>query len=80
MNALTPTALRDVLNRTGVVLSKRFGQNFLVDGNVLASMASLFPSDKNVVFVEVGAGALALTGILAAVSYTHLTLPTIYSV
>jgi len=65
MNTLTPTALRDLLSRTGVVLSKRLGQNFLVDGNVLASMASLFPSDENVVFVEVGAGALALTGILA---------------
>ncbi len=65
MKALTQTALRDLLNRKGVVLSKRFGQNFLVDGNVLASMTSLFPSGDNVVFVEVGAGALALTGILA---------------
>ncbi|MCX6096884.1 MAG: 16S rRNA (adenine(1518)-N(6)/adenine(1519)-N(6))-dimethyltransferase, partial [Caldiserica bacterium] len=65
MNALTQTALRDLLDRTGVVLSKRFGQNFLVDGNVLVSMTSLFPSGDNVVFVEVGAGALALTGILA---------------
>lgn len=65
MNALTQTALRDLLDRTGVVPSKRFGQNFLVDGNVLVSMTSLFPSGDNVVFVEVGAGALALTGILA---------------
>ena len=65
MNTLTPTALRDVLRQTGVVLSKRLGQNFLVDGNVLASMASVFPSGENVVFVEIGAGALALTGILA---------------
>ncbi|MCX6084226.1 MAG: 16S rRNA (adenine(1518)-N(6)/adenine(1519)-N(6))-dimethyltransferase RsmA [Caldiserica bacterium] len=65
MNTLTPTALRDLLKRTGVVLSKRFGQNFLVDGNVLASMAPHFPSGENVVFVEVGAGALALTGVLA---------------
>jgi len=65
MNTLTPTTLRDVLRQTGVVLSKRLGQNFLVDGNVLASMASVFPSGENVVFVEIGAGALALTGILA---------------
>lgn len=65
MNTLTPTSLRDLLKHTGVVLSKRFGQNFLVDGNVLASMASLFPSGENLVFIEVGAGALALTGILA---------------
>jgi 16S rRNA (adenine1518-N6/adenine1519-N6)-dimethyltransferase len=65
MNTLTPTALRDLLKRTGVVLSKRFGQNFLVDGNVLAAMTSLFPSGEAVVFIEIGAGALALTGILA---------------
>ena len=65
MKALAPTQLRDLLGRTGIVLSKRFGQNFLVDGNALASMASLFPSGKDVVFVEIGAGALALTGILA---------------
>jgi len=65
MNTLTPTALRDLLKRTGVVLSKRFGQNFLVDGNVLAAMTSLFPSGETVVFIEIGAGALALTGILA---------------
>ncbi|MEN6387516.1 MAG: 16S rRNA (adenine(1518)-N(6)/adenine(1519)-N(6))-dimethyltransferase RsmA [Candidatus Cryosericum sp.] len=65
MKALAPTQLRDVLGRTGIVLSKRFGQNFLVDRNALASMASLFPSGKDVVFVEIGAGALALTGILA---------------
>ena len=65
MNTLTPTALHDLLKRTGVVLSKRYGQNFLVDGNVLAAMTELFPSGENLVFVEVGAGALALTGILA---------------
>ncbi len=65
MNTLTPTALRGLLDQTGVVLSKRLGQNFLIDGNVLASMASHFPSDRNVVFIEIGAGALALTGILA---------------
>ncbi len=64
MDALTPTALRDLLSRTGVILSKRFGQNFLVDRNVLASMSSCIPSGENVVFVEVGAGALALTRVL----------------
>jgi len=53
MKALAPTQLRDVLGRTGIVLSKRFGQNFLVDRNALASMASLFPSGKDIVFVEI---------------------------
>jgi len=65
MKVLTPTDLRDLLGHTGIVLSKRFGQNFLVDRNVLESMGSLFPSGSNIVFVEIGAGALALTGILA---------------
>jgi 16S rRNA (adenine1518-N6/adenine1519-N6)-dimethyltransferase len=64
IDALTPTALRDLLSRTGIILSKRFGQNFLVDRNVLASMSAYIPSGENVVFVEIGAGALALTGLL----------------
>lgn len=66
MDALTPTALRDLLSRTGVILSKRFGQNFLIDRNVLASMSTSIPSGENIVFVEIGAGALALTRVLEA--------------
>jgi len=64
VDALTPTALRDLLSRTGVILSKRFGQNFLVDRNVLASMSACIPSGNDFVFVEIGAGALALTSVL----------------
>lgn len=65
MKVLTPSELRDLLGRTGIVLSKRFGQNFLVDRNVLESMASLFPAGADIVFMEIGAGGLALTGLLA---------------
>lgn len=65
MDALTPTALRDLLAQTGVVLSKKFGQNFLVDRNVLASMSACIPSGADLVFVEIGAGALALTRVLS---------------
>jgi 16S rRNA (adenine1518-N6/adenine1519-N6)-dimethyltransferase len=64
VDALTPTALRDLLSRTGVILSKRFGQNFLVDRNVLASMSTYIPTGEDIVFVEIGAGALALTSVL----------------
>jgi 16S rRNA (adenine1518-N6/adenine1519-N6)-dimethyltransferase len=64
VDILTPTALRDLLARTGVVLSKRFGQNFLIDRNILESMASYVPRGEDVVFVEIGAGALALTSVL----------------
>ncbi len=66
MDALTPTALLEVLSRYGVTLSKRFGQNFLVDRNALLSLAAEIPAGDDITFIEIGAGALALTRALAA--------------
>ncbi|MGB9666573.1 MAG: 16S rRNA (adenine(1518)-N(6)/adenine(1519)-N(6))-dimethyltransferase RsmA [Candidatus Cryosericum sp.] len=65
VKVLSPSQLRDLLGRRGIVLSKRFGQNFLIDANVLSAIAGLVPSGENMVFIEIGAGALALTGPLA---------------
>ncbi len=66
MKELTPTMLRDLLSQNGIILSRRFGQNFLIDRNILAAMADCLPEGKDIVFVEIGAGALALTAILAS--------------
>lgn len=66
MDALTPTALREVLSQHGVTLSKRFGQNFLVDRNALLSLAAEIPTGDDITFIEIGTGALALTRALAA--------------
>ena len=66
VDLLTSTELRDLLSQQHIVLSKRFGQNFLIDRNVLTGIASHLPAGDGIVFIEIGAGALALTTTLAA--------------
>lgn len=65
MTELTPACLRDLLAQNGITLSKRFGQNFLIDRNVLAALGKCLPEGDEIVFLEIGAGALALTALLA---------------
>jgi 16S rRNA (adenine1518-N6/adenine1519-N6)-dimethyltransferase len=66
VDLLTSTELRDLLAQQHVILSKRFGQNFLIDRASLAGIASHLPAGESIVFIEIGAGALALTGTLAS--------------
>ena len=50
---------------------KRFGQNFLTDDGIIDGIVSAIDPRPGQSMVEIGPGA---------VSYTHLTLPTICSV
>ena len=51
------------------------------EAQVIATVAEIFRSDSAGVLVGIGDdGAVVKTSPLSAVSYTHLTLPTIYSV
>lgn len=61
----SPTVLRDLLGRHGVRLRKGLGQNFLVDGNVLARIVDLAGPRADETAVEVGAGVGTLTCALA---------------
>lgn len=56
MTELTPACLRDLLAQNGITLSKRFGQNFLIDRNVLAALGKCLPEGDEIVFLEIGAG------------------------
>ena len=60
--------VKDVLAVNGFSFNKRFGQNFLTDGNLLSAIvadAGVTPRD---VVLEIGAGAGTLTAALAAVA------------
>ena len=59
---------------------KRFGQNFINDEVLLGDLVDLIKVKKNDDFLEIGPGSGNLTSLIVSVSYTHLTLPTIYSV
>lgn len=61
-----PSVIVEILRKKGIGLSRRYGQHFLIDGNILARIvetADLQPDDT--VF-EVGAGAGTLTEELCA--------------
>ena len=66
---LSPTVTRELLKQLEHFPKKKLGQNFLIDGNIVRKSIELAELDADSCVVEIG-----------PVSYTHLTLPTIYSV
>ena len=66
MTAITPSGLSDLLTRHGIKPSRRLGQHFLTDGNLVKKMvkaAQVGPTDR---VLEVGAGVGNLTCALAS--------------
>jgi 16S rRNA (adenine1518-N6/adenine1519-N6)-dimethyltransferase len=57
----TKSGLRALLDAHHLVLSKRYGQNFLVDPETLAALGAFIPAREDTMFIEIGTGALALT-------------------
>ena len=58
--------IRDVLARHGFSFKKKFGQNFLTDGNLLDAIVRDAGADRETAVLEIGAGAGALTRALSA--------------
>ena len=59
-------SLKEILVNNGFRFNKKYGQNFISDGNLLASIVSLSSVTGNDVVVEIGAGAGTLTREIAA--------------
>ena len=57
--------LKDVLQKHGFAFKKQFGQNFISDSNLLASIVDASGIDEDTVVVEIGCGAGTLTRALA---------------
>jgi 16S rRNA (adenine1518-N6/adenine1519-N6)-dimethyltransferase len=66
--------LRPLLERHGIVLTKRFGQNFLVDGNHLRRVVDTAQVVASDALIEVGPGAGSLTRLLAETGATVTTI------
>lgn len=60
----TPTQTNELLNRLGHMPSKKLGQNFLVDANIVRKSLELADVRAGDVVVEVGPGLGTLTGAL----------------
>ena len=56
---------KDILNDNNFTFKKRFGQNFLLDQNILNNIVKLADITKDTLVIEVGVGAGALTKKLA---------------
>lgn len=52
---------KEVLNKNNFVFKKKFGQNFLLDNNILNNIVNLGIITEKTLVIEVGVGAAALT-------------------
>ena len=57
--------MTDVLNANGFKFSKKFGQNFIVDENIINNIINKSMIDKDTLVIEIGPGAGSLTYKLA---------------
>ena len=55
----------EILNRYGLFAKKKFGQNFLIDNNIVKKIVSTANIDKETGVIEIGPGIGAMTEILA---------------
>ncbi len=66
MNRLyQPAVVKELLREVDFKFSKRFGQNFLIDGNIIRKIVDVSEIDENSTVVEIGTGIGTLTEELA---------------
>ena len=61
----TVNKTKEILEANGFFMKKKFGQNFLIDQNILSSIVSKSEINKNVNVIEIGPGIGCLTQELA---------------
>ena len=61
----SPKKMQDLLDRNEFRLKKQFGQNFIVDENIINNIIASSELDKDIMVIEIGPGAGSLTYKLA---------------
>ncbi len=61
----TPAVLKQIFSRKGIAPNKRFGQNFLIDQNILLCIPGIADLKEYDVILEIGTGTGGLTRLLA---------------
>ena len=64
----SPKKMQEILEKNNFFLKKKFGQNFIVDENIINSIISKSLIDKDTLVIEIGPGAGSLTYKLAQCS------------
>lgn len=62
----SPKVMKDILDKYGFKFSKRLGQNFLIDGNIINKIADVAELDENSGVLEIGPGFGTLTQVLCS--------------
>ena len=57
----SPKKMQEMLERNGFNLKKKFGQNFIVDENIINGIINKSEIDKDTLVIEIGPGAGSLT-------------------
>lgn len=57
----SPKKMKELLEKNGFALKKKFGQNFIIDENLINSIIDKSKIDKDTLVIEVGPGAGSLT-------------------
>ena len=61
----SPKKMQELLNEKQFTFKKKFGQNFIVDENIIKSIVTKANIDKDTLVIEIGPGAGSLTSVLA---------------
>lgn len=61
----SPKKMNDILEQNNFNFKKKFGQNFIVDENIINSIVTKSAIDKEILVIEIGPGAGSLTAKLA---------------
>ena len=64
----SPKKMQDLLDKNEFRLKKQFGQNFIVDENIINNIITKAELDKDIMVIEIGPGAGSLTYKLALAS------------
>lgn len=64
----SPKKMKELLERHGFSLKKKFGQNFIIDENIINSIINKSEIDKDTLVIEIGPGAGSLTFKLSGAS------------
>ena len=62
----SPKVMKYILDKYGFKFSKRLGQNFLIDGNIINNIAETAELDENSGVIEIGPGFGTLTQVLCS--------------
>lgn len=68
----SPKKMQDLLDKNDFRLKKQFGQNFIVDENIINNIVTKSELDKDTMVIEIGPGAGSLTYKLASSSQNVL--------